>query len=199
MGRKRSQSCLHRRLKLRIRVSMNDKRGILFGRALELGLRVYSIKAADIPVENRTRIKCAYGCRGYGKRLSCPPHIMDIGEFRKILAEYSNALLLIEEHDMSNEPDILKAWSYLRREAFHKMLELEFLAFRQGFTYAQLLRPGACNECDICAEECRKPEFRRFPPEAVGINVGKIMDVVSETLVFCDASDIKCVGILLLE
>lgn len=178
---------------------MSEKEDMFIGRALEIGLRAYTIKTADIPVENRTRIKCAYGCRGYGKRLSCPPHIMDIDEFRKILAEYNKALLLIEEHDMSNEPDILKAWSHLRREAFHKMLELEFLAFRQGFTYAQLLRPGACNECDICAEKCRKTEFCRFPPEAVGINVGKIMDMVGETLVFCDASGVKCIGILLLE
>ena len=178
---------------------MNEKQEMIIRRALELGLRAYPVKTAAIPVENRARIKCEYGCRGYGKRLSCPPHIMDIDEFRKILHEYDNALLLIEEHDMSHEPDILKAWSFLRRGSFHKMLELEYLAFREGFTYAQLLRPGACNECDVCAEKCRKPEFRRFPPEAVGINVGKIMDTVGETFIFCDPADIKCVGILLIE
>jgi predicted metal-binding protein len=178
---------------------MDEKQEMLIERALELGLRIYTLETKDIKVENRVRLKCAYGCRGYGKRLSCPPHVMDVDEFRNILKEYSKALLLIEEHDMSNEPDILKAWSHLRRESFRKMLELEYLAFRQGFIYAQLLRPGACNECDSCAEKCRKPEFRRFPPEAAGINVGKIMEMIGETLVFCDASDIKCIGILLLE
>lgn len=178
---------------------MSEKEDMLIGRALELGLRAYTLETKYIEVENRTRLKCAYGCRGYGKRLSCPPHVMDIDEFRKILKEYNRSLLLIEEYDMSNEPDILKAWSHLRRESFHRMLELEYLAFRQGFTYTQLLRPGACNECEICAEKCRKPEFRRFPPEAVGINVEKAMDLVGEKLVFCDASDVKCVGILLLD
>ncbi|OPY22225.1 MAG: hypothetical protein A4E24_00082 [Methanomethylovorans sp. PtaU1.Bin093] len=178
---------------------MNEKQEMIIRRALELGLRAYPVKTAGIPVENRARIKCEYGCKGYGKRLSCPPHIMNIDEFRKILHEYDKALLLIEEHDMSHEPDIFRAWSFLRRGSFHRMLELEYLAFREGFTYAQLLRPGACNECDVCAEKCRKPELRRFPPEAVGINVGKIMDTVGETFVFCDPADIKCVGILLIE
>jgi predicted metal-binding protein len=177
---------------------MKEKEDMLVERALELGLRAYPLETKYIEVENRTRLKCAYGCRGYGKRLSCPPHVMDIDEFRKILKDYNRALLLIEEYDVSNEPDVLKAWSRLRRESFHKMIQLEYLAFRQGFTYAHLLRPGACNECDVCAEKCRKPEFRRLPPEAVGINVEKVMDVVGEKLVFCDASSIKCVGILLI-
>jgi predicted metal-binding protein len=79
------------------------------------------------------------------------------------------------------------------------MLELEYLAFRQGFTYAHLLRPGACNECDTCVEKCIKPEFYRFPPEAVGINLINIMKKIGKKLVFCDPSNIKCIGILLLE
>lgn len=178
---------------------MNERQDILIRRASKLGFNAYSVATADIHVENRTRLKCAYGCRGYSKRLSCPPHIMDVDDFRRTLTEYNTALLLIEKHDLSIGTNILEAWSYLRRESFHRMLELEYLAFRQGFTYAHLLRPGACNECDTCAEECRKPELRRFPPEAVGINVAKLMATVGESLVFCDISEIKCVGILLVE
>ncbi|TFH04495.1 MAG: DUF2284 domain-containing protein, partial [Methanosarcina sp.] len=58
-----------------------------------MGLKAYLLDTADIPVENRIALKCAYGCRSYGKRLSCPPHILSIEDFRKVLREYKNALL----------------------------------------------------------------------------------------------------------
>ncbi|SFM30142.1 DUF2284 domain-containing protein [Methanolobus profundi] len=168
-------------------------------KAEELGLSAYMLDASDIDVENRVRLKCAYGCRGYGKRLSCPPHIISIDEFRKMLKEYSTAILLIEEHDTSAEDDIFKAWSRLRKGSFHKMLDLEYFAFRKGFSFAQLLRPGACNECAICGEECNKPELRRFPPEAVGINLSKLMEKKGLEIEYCNFDRVKCVGILLLE
>jgi predicted metal-binding protein len=46
---------------------MKEKEDMLVERALELGLRVIHWKLI-YDVENRTRLKCAYGCRGYGKR-----------------------------------------------------------------------------------------------------------------------------------
>ena len=76
-------------------------------------------------VENRTALKCAHGCRNYGERLSCPPHILSIEEFRKILSEYRNALLLVEEHDTADVQDILEAWGELQKESFRNMFELE--------------------------------------------------------------------------
>lgn len=172
---------------------------IILDKAEEFGLEAYLLDASDIDVENRARLKCAYGCRGYGKRLSCPPHIISIDEFRKMLQEYSSAILLIEEYDIANEKDIFKAWSRLRKGSFHKMLELEHEAFREGFTYAQLIRPGACNECDNCGDVCKKPEMRRFPPEAVGINLSKLMEKNGLEIEYCKFDRVKCIGILLLE
>ncbi|WP_406657379.1 DUF2284 domain-containing protein [Methanolobus sp. ZRKC2] len=168
-------------------------------KALKLGLEAYMLDASDIPVENRTRLKCVYGCRGYGRRLSCPPHVMPVDEFRQILKEYSTAILLIEEFDTSDAKDIIKAWSSIRKGSFHKMFELEYHAFREGFSFAQLLRPGACNECDICGEKCSKPDRRRFPPEAVGINLEKALNTAGTKLEFCDTDRVKCIGILLLD
>ncbi|WP_407356346.1 DUF2284 domain-containing protein [Methanolobus sp. WCC5] len=172
---------------------------IILDKAKEIGLAAYPLDTSQIDVENRAQLKCAFGCRGYGKRLSCPPHIISINSFRDILKEYSKAILLIEEHDTSAEDDILKAWSGLRKGSFRKMLELEHLAFRHGFTFAQLLRPGACNECETCAEKCNKPEMRRFPPEAVGINLSRLMEKKGLEIEYCNFSRIKCVGILLLD
>lgn len=172
----------------------------LFKKASEMGLKAYLLDAKDIPIENRVALKCAYGCKGYGKRLSCPPYIMSIDEFKKVMAEYSIALLLVEEHDTSEVTDILEAWSGLRKDSFHKMLELEHEAFREGLTFAHLLRPGACNECEVCnLQSCINPEMRRFAPEAVGINLMKVMENSGMGLEFCKPEKTVCVGILLLE
>jgi predicted metal-binding protein len=172
----------------------------LIEKASEMGIKAYFLKAEDIPVENRIALKCAYGCRGYGKRLSCPPYVMSVEEFRKVIEEYKSALLLVDEYDTSGIQDILEAWSELRKDSFHKMFKLEQEAFREGFTFAHLLRPGSCNECEICnLEKCVKPEMRRFAPEAVGINIQKAMEEAGLTLEFCKPEKTSCIGILLLE
>jgi predicted metal-binding protein len=38
--------------------------------------------------------------------------------------------------------DILEAWSGIRKDSFHKMLEIELEPFREGFTFANLLVPA---------------------------------------------------------
>jgi predicted metal-binding protein len=172
----------------------------LVEKASELGIKAYFLKAEDIPVENRIALKCAYGCRGYGNRLSCPPYVMSVDEFRKVIGEYKSALLLVDEYDTSGVQDVLEAWSGLRKDSFHKMYELEQEAFRRGFTFAHLLRPGSCNECETCnLEKCVKPETRRFAPEAVGINIQKAMEEAGLMLEFCKPEKTSCIGILLLE
>jgi predicted metal-binding protein len=125
---------------------------------------------------------------------------MSVDEFRKVIEEYKSALLLVDEYDTSGIQDILEAWSELRKDSFHKMYELEQEAFREGFTFAHLLRPGSCNECEICnLEKCINPEMRRFAPEAVGINIQKAMEEAGLTLEFCKPEKTSCIGILLLE
>jgi predicted metal-binding protein len=163
-------------------------------------LKAYFLDAKDIKIENRTALKCAYGCKDYGTRLSCPPYVMSIDEFRKVISEYSSALLLVDEHNTTEVPNILEAWSGFQKDSFHKMLELEHEAFRKGFTFAHLLSHGSCNECEVCnLKSCIKPEMRRFPPEAVGINLIKVMENAGLELEFCKPEKIICIGILLLE
>ena len=172
----------------------------LIKKAEEMGLKAYFLNAEKIPIENRIALKCAYGCKGYGKRLSCPPYVMSVDEFRKVMGEYNNALLLVDDCDTSGVSDILEAWGDIRKNSFHKMYELEQEAFREGFTFAHLLRPGSCNECETCnLEKCINPETRRFAPEAVGINLHKTMENAGLTLEFCNPQKISCIGILLLE
>ncbi len=172
----------------------------LVKKASDMELKAYFLDAKDLKIENRTALKCAYGCKDYGTRLSCPPYVMSIDEFRKVMAEYSSALLLVDEHDIAEVTDIMEAWSGLRKDSFHKMFELEHEAFRKGFTFAHLLSHGSCNECEVCnLKICIKPEMRRFPPEAVGINLIKVMENVGLGLEFCKPEKMVFIGILLIE
>lgn len=179
---------------------MLGKFGDLIEKASGMELKAYFMDAGNVPVENRIALKCAYGCKDYGKRLSCPPNVMSVEEFRKIIGEYSSALLLVDERDISQVSDILEAWGEIRKDSFHKMLELEQEAFRKGFTFAHLLRPGSCNECDVCnLEKCIKPELKRFAPEAVGVNLQKTMENAGLVLEFFKPEKTAFIGILLLE
>jgi len=178
---------------------MDTLQNLLIEKCSELGLKAYPLEVKNIPVENRIRLKCSYGCPDYGKSLSCPPHVMEVDEFRKILNEYNKALLLIDEHKISPECYPLNNWSCLSKKSFHKMIEIEHLAFHQGFIFSLLMRPGPCNECDTCNEKCKKPQLCRFPPEAVGINIAKTLDDMDRKLAFCEDSVTKCIGILLIE
>ncbi|MDW7733565.1 MAG: DUF2284 domain-containing protein [Methanolobus sp.] len=55
------------------------------------------------------------------------------------------------------------------------------------------------NECDACAEECGKPDRRRFPSEAVRINLEKLMSNIGSEPRFCNPDRVRYVGILLIE
>ena len=58
-------------------------------KAIELGAaKAKIIKAEDVIVADWVRLKCQYGCGGYGKRLSCPPYSPTPSETRKVMAGY---------------------------------------------------------------------------------------------------------------
>jgi len=106
----------------------------------------------------------------------------------------------VEEHDTADVQDILETWGELQKESFRNMFELEQEAFRKGFIFAHLLRHGPCNECERCnLIKCLKPELRRFPPEAVGVNLQKVKEKAGIELEFCKPEKTMYIGILLVE
>ena len=64
------------------------------------------ILANEIVVENRVVLKCRVGCKHYGKTLMCPPHSLSVDEFRKILSEYSYALVLKFKRKINVTPEV---------------------------------------------------------------------------------------------
>jgi predicted metal-binding protein len=115
------------------------------------------IESAQIVVGYWTRYKCQYGCGAYGKNLCCPPNAPTPGETKKILSEYSSALLV----RFGNKVKVTPAIAALEREVF-LMDYYKVVGFGAG----------PCRLCDECSlSECRFPEEARPSMEACGIDV----------------------------
>ena len=156
------------------------------------------IPASEIIVEDRVALKCRAGCIGYGKKLTCPPHVPAPAEFRRILAEYHSALLVKFVSPAQAEPDVIcsiyRYWldpaapadKKAQAETFWKdhfngtgafaplMLELERIAFNAGNPFALAFVNGSCRLCETCNTKggiCLHPTQARIPEHAVGVNM----------------------------
>ncbi|MEM2921715.1 MAG: DUF2284 domain-containing protein [Candidatus Bathyarchaeia archaeon] len=116
------------------------------------------IKASEVVVRDWVRLKCQYGCDGYGKRLTCPPYTPTPEQMRKVLSGYSSAILLRFEPEWGKVHEVI---AKLEREAF---LSGYYSAFGLGSGPCPL-----CNECNL--KECVHPEIARPSMEACGIDV----------------------------
>ncbi len=195
--------------------------------ALDLGARrAKIIPTGQVFVENRVPLKCRAGCIGYGKKLTCPPHVPTPDEFRKILAEYRCALLVKFPSKAHADPDVAcslyKSWLDPDAPAEKKekaaafwndyfagsnkilpiMLELEKTAFNAGYTFALAFVGGSCRLCEICnvkAGICIHPTRARMPEHAVGINMKKTAEVAGMGIRFPIDGTPEPMAILLID
>lgn len=126
--------------------------------AIKLGARrARIIRSEDVVVADWVRLKCMYGCGGYGERLTCPPYSPTPEETRRILRSYEYCILV----EFPPEADIHRVMAMLEREAF--------LA---GYYSAFAMAAGPCELCEECTlRNCRYPEIARPSMEACGIDV----------------------------
>lgn len=210
-------------------LSENDavKFDFLKNKALELDAvdcKIISVK--DICVENRIPLKCRVGCVGYGKKLTCPPYVPTPNEFREILNEYEYAALLKFKSPAKADDEtvcsIYKNWLdpnvennlKLKAEKFwneyfdysneihKKMLELEKLAFNQGYTMALAFVNGSCRLCKTCNLKdkiCIHPSLARLSEHAVGINMTKTAEAAGMDLKFPFSKQPEPMTILLID
>ena len=119
---------------------------------------VRQIDPHKVPTARWVRMKCQYGCGGYGQCLCCPPHSPTPEQTRAMLDEYDAAFLI---HWGSESPG---------RRA---LAEIERETFLRGYHKAFALGSGPCDLCRGCALEghCRHPDQARPAMEACGIDV----------------------------
>jgi len=126
-------------------------------RAKQLGARgAKVIQAKSIVAAEWVRMKCQFGCDGYGGCLTCPPHSPTPEMTRRMLGHYKRGLLIRG----SEYADIRLIVATLEREMF---LDGYFKAFGMG--------AGPCNLCEQCGETCRHAYEARPSLEACGIDV----------------------------
>jgi len=126
-------------------------------RARELGAKGGKIiSTTAVRTAEWVRLKCLFGCGGYGQALTCPPRSPTPEQTRKLLREYRRALLVRGDE----YTDIQKVMASLEREAF-----------LDGYWKALALGSGPCELCRTCREPCRHPEKARPAMEACGIDV----------------------------
>jgi len=158
--------------------------------ATDLGFtRAHLINPRDIIIAPWVRLKCEFGCKGFGHNLQCPPHGLPENKMRRILNSYKHAVLL-----EGSPPG----------RSFHKkLLEIEKRAFLKGFHKSLSFGAGPCPVCEECSidSQCKFPEKARPSMEASGIDVfGTAKKFGIELKPLKNKSNyVKYMGLLLLE
>ncbi len=126
-------------------------------RAKELGAKEAKIiSAKTIVIAEWVRMKCQFGCDGYGQSLTCPPYSPTPEETRRAVSCYKYALLVRGDE----------------YTGIHGLIpDLEREIFLAGYYKAFGMGAGPCQLCEKCAKFCRHPEKTRPSMEACGIDV----------------------------
>jgi predicted metal-binding protein len=124
------------------------------------------IKTSEVITAPWVRMKCQFGCAGYGKTLCCPPHTPTPEEMRRVLDSYSHALLLhlhwTKDYKMVNRFN-------------DTIVVLERTIFLDGYYKAWALGSGPCDRCEKCnvSGGCLNADKARPSMESCGIDVFK--------------------------
>lgn len=135
----------------------------LVDKALEMGaVSAVPFQISDICFDTRTLLKCMYGCKDWGKGLTCPsrPHNPSLAEYREMLSRYSWGVIV-----GGHNKHITQKVSF----------ELERTAFVEGYYFAFSMSDcGLCKECaGFTGGECRNIVKARPAFHSVGIDVFK--------------------------
>ena len=127
-------------------------------KAIELSAKESKIvDPSSIVTADWVRMKCQFGCGGYGSSYCCPPNTPRPEETRKVIDCYEKALLA----HFAGDTGVTKA-----------IVELEKAAFLSGFYKALSFGAGPCSLCKICGDDgCKYPVLARPSMEACGIDV----------------------------
>jgi len=168
--------------------------------ALELGVsNARAFDAKDVVVDERARMKCQVPlCDDYGVNLMCPPNVMPVADFVRILSKYRSAILIqvgcpmpedmlqLIESELGNVANLYqnktfitsynKSFTPVKKKIHEIVHSVESAAFSMGYTFATGFIAGSCRLCAECVvpgsnEPCRHPFRARPSIEAMGIDV----------------------------
>ncbi|MFZ0243083.1 MAG: DUF2284 domain-containing protein [Desulfobacterales bacterium] len=150
----------------------------LLKRLLENGMKyditaVFPFSVERIIVAEWVQLKCRYGCNKYNTNWCCPPATPNSERVRKIISEYTTALLLVGTKSCSDfyrnngrkRDGQVKGWK--------GTISLERMLFLEGYYKAFSLVGECCALCKECAypADCRFPQEKRPSVESFSIDV----------------------------
>jgi predicted metal-binding protein len=151
---------MNRRVQKRVRQKeLSDKELCDLVKQVTGVIAVRMISTSDVETASWVRLKCQFGCGGYGQCLVCPPFTPTPDQMRVVLDSYSRAILI----HFDAETDIKAAVADLERTIF---LRGAWKAFGLGAGPCYF-----CKQCELTSKECRHPEQARPAMEACGIDV----------------------------
>jgi predicted metal-binding protein len=111
------------------------------------------------------RMKCQYGCPGFGTSLCCPPHTPPPDVTRKVIDSYQKAILL---HRRLGKGERSKDFNAT-------IVRLEREIFLDGYYKSWSMGSGPCRLCKECdlTTSCKHGLEARPSMEACGIDVFK--------------------------
>jgi predicted metal-binding protein len=128
------------------------------------------IDAGSIVVAHWVRMKCRFGCDGYGRHMTCPPRMPPVEVCREFFREYSSAVVFRFEKQFVR-PEDRREWA---KGIYERLLALEREVFLSGHEKALVLPMSSCHLCADCLIEeaaCPRPEGARPPAEALAVDV----------------------------
>lgn len=164
------------------------------------------ISARDVVVDERVRFKCRVPlCDSFNRNLMCPPHLPPVEEFRRILAHYTDAIIIQITSPIAKNPVKKSTDIFAPAKKLHNLInQAEKTAFENGFFFAAGLIGGCCRLCAECVAAtgcgpCRHPFKARPSMEAMGIDVMATLDKAGMGCSFPIEDQVKWTGLLLVQ
>jgi len=120
---------------------------------------------------------CEEGCQNYGLKWSCPPYAPLFNDFVK---GWKKLFILYMRTDMSQFEYIKN--DYLKIKAANIVLKSRADKFlrQMAAKHGSYISTGSCQLCKPCRHKkdlpCAHPELMTYSFEAMGINVGQLID-----------------------
>jgi predicted metal-binding protein len=135
-------------------------------KALEMGVDgAKVIDPGSVVTAEWVRMKCQFGCPGYGISLCCPPRTPPPEVTRKVVDSYEKAILLHRRLKKEQRSKVLN----------ETIARLEIEIFLDGYYKAWSMGSGPCRLCKECdlTGPCKHGYEARPSMEACGIDVYK--------------------------
>lgn len=133
-------------------------------KAIRLGMDgAKVIDPATIVTAAWVRMKCQFGCPGFGRSLCCPPYSPTPEMTRRVIDCYDKAILLHKQLEKGQ-----------RGTKFNETLvDLEIEIFLDGYYKAWSMGSGPCRRCNACdvTAPCKNGYRARPAMEACGVDV----------------------------